>query len=79
MLVSKNVALSCQGFVALPATEVTAVPVLVHRLYVSSEFYRNIKHPKVLEAGKKIASLQILYFTISLRVLRSHFSIIYHT
>ncbi|KYQ58039.1 hypothetical protein ALC60_03091 [Trachymyrmex zeteki] len=56
MLVSKNVALSCQRFVALPATEVTAVPVLSWD--VSSEFYRNIKHPKVLEASKKIASLQ---------------------
>ncbi|KYN20758.1 hypothetical protein ALC57_06664 [Trachymyrmex cornetzi] len=67
MLVSKNVALSCQGFVALPATEVTAVPILVHRLYVSSEFYRNIKYLKVIEASKKIASLQVSRFTISLR------------
>ncbi|KYM78404.1 hypothetical protein ALC53_11059 [Atta colombica] len=57
MLVSKNVALACQGFVALPATEVTAVPVL--NWDVSSEFYRNIKHPKALEANKKITSLQI--------------------
>jgi len=34
VLVPENVALSCQGFVALPATEVAAVPVLVHRLCV---------------------------------------------
>lgn len=34
MLVPENVALPCQGFVALPATEVAAVPVLVHRLCV---------------------------------------------
>lgn len=34
MLISEDVALSCQGFVTLPATEVAAVPVLVHRLRV---------------------------------------------
>lgn len=34
MLVPEDVALSCQGFVALPATEMAAVPVLVHRLRV---------------------------------------------
>lgn len=34
MLVPEHVALSSQRLVALPATEVAAVPVLVHRLRV---------------------------------------------
>lgn len=34
MLITKHVALACQRLVALPAAEVAAVPVLVHRLGV---------------------------------------------
>lgn len=34
MLIAKHVALACQRLVALPAAEVAAVPVLVHRLGV---------------------------------------------
>lgn len=38
MLVPENVTLSCQGFVALPATKMPTVPVLVHRLRVLAIF-----------------------------------------
>lgn len=53
MLVSKNVALSCQGFVALPATEVTAVPVLVHRLCVLAIFDGMVVVLRVVDLGDR--------------------------
>lgn len=34
VVISQDIALTCQGFVALPAAEVTRMPVLRHRLRV---------------------------------------------
>jgi len=67
MLVPENVALSCQGFVALPATEVAAVPVLVHRLCVfatENQLQREYRAFRIRDAWKAIShplhSLNIL-------------------
>lgn len=80
MFVPEDVALSCQGFVALPATEVAAVPVLVHRLRVFATEnqlqHANIGRLEIAVTPWQIRSLRNLYdgiasmFDVSLRVNR---------